>query len=243
MNMKKPLLLMLTAGILWPAQAQWFGPEAFTGAALGGVIGGVTGGHTYRHRGHYHRSFSGEGAAIGAGIGWLAGALMGEARRRDDYYAAGSVYVPAATANIGYGYTEGGHAGYVYYAPNAYCAPGWYYRPARPNYTLGGALLGAASGALIGAGTGDAGAGAAIGAGAGLVLGGVAEHAARRQEQRNATPVSSPPATQQPPAPPTAPPPVVQNPATSRPAPNSTYYWTPRPQIADAPAVPDAPTF
>ena len=118
--MKKPLLLMLTAGILWPAQAQWFGPEAFTGAALGGVIGGVTGGHTYRHRGHYHRSFSGEGAAIGAGIGWLAGALMGEARRRDDYYAAGSVYVPAATANIGYCYTEVGHAGYVYYAPNAY---------------------------------------------------------------------------------------------------------------------------
>lgn len=243
MNMKKLLTTLLAAGALLPAKAQLFSPEAFTGAALGAVIGGVAGGDTHRHRGHYHRTFSGEGAAIGAGVGLLAGALAGETRRRDYNASPGYAYAPVTTVNLGYGYAGCGSSAYVYYTPNAYCAPGWYYRPTRPNYTLGGTLLGAASGALIGAGTGDAGVGAAIGAGAGLVLGGVAETAARRQEQRFAASVQSSPALPQVQATIASASPVVQNQITSRPGPDSTYYWTSRPQIADAPFVPDAPTF
>lgn len=240
--MKKLMTTFLAAGALLPAQAQLFSPEAFTGAALGAVIGGVAGGDTYRYCGGSYRSFSGDGAAIGAGVGLLAGALVGEARRRDYYDSPGYGYAPEPAVSVGYGYTSYGQSAYAYYAPNAYLAPGYYYRPTRPNYAIGGTLLGAASGALIGAGTGDAGVGAAIGAGAGLVLGGAAESAARRQEQRVAGSYQQTPAPQ-PQAPQAAAPPLAQNQVTSRPGPDSTYYWTPRPQIADAPFVSDAPTF
>jgi hypothetical protein len=103
-------------------------------------------------------------------------------------------------------------------------------------------LLGAASGALIGAGTHDAGKGAAIGAAAGLVLGGVAEASAQRREQRASVAVQST-ESEQVPVQSQTPAVLPQNQITSRPAATSTYYWTTQPQIADAPRVPDAPTF
>lgn len=218
------------------ARAQWLTPEAVGGAFWGGLIGGLVGGDC-RH------GFSWNSAAVGAGIGLAAGGLFGEARRYEAPRTA--VYLPAPEPSVvvGYGYPVHGQAVYVYDAPNAYCAPSWYYRPARPNYTLGGTVLGAASGALIGAGTGDAGKGAAIGAAAGLLVGAITESAVRQQEQPRgvtAAPLPTPPSA---PATPSSSPAESRSHITSQPGPDSTYFWTPRPQIADAPPVPDAPRF
>lgn len=239
--MKTTITAILATGMLLSAQAQLFSPESLHGAAWGGLIGGIVGGDSHRHGRHYHHSFSGEGAAIGAGIGLLAGALAGEARRSAYCESLGHPCAPAPTVSLGYGYTSHGSSTYVYYAPNAYCAPGYYYRPTRPNYAIGGTLLGAASGALIGAGDHRAGEGAAIGAAAGLIVGGLAEASARQPEQRAAVVASATPANQTAAAPETQPAPPPQ--MTSQPCADSTYYWTPRPQIPDATRVPDAPTF
>lgn len=237
--MKKSALILLSAVALLPAQAQLLRPESVSGALWGGLIGGIVGGDGCH-------GFSGEGAAIGAGVGLIAGTLAGQARRDYYYDSPGYGYSVAPSVSFGYGYGSYGSSAYVYYAPNNYCAPGYYYRPTRPNYVVSGTVLGAASGALIGAGSDDAGSGALIGAGAGLVLGSVAELSAQRQEQRVVaaqTPaqayVPSGPAT---PAP-NAPAPDSRSQITSQPSATSTYYWTSRPQIADAPRVPDAPTF
>ena len=231
--MKKLVLTILILGALLPARAQLFSGDALGGAFLGGLIGGIASSDC-------HRGFSGNGAAIGAGVGLLAGALVGETRR--NYYDAYPAYsystTPTVTFGYGYGYHRSG--GYVYYSPNRYCAPNYYYRTARPNYAVGGTLLGAASGALIGAGSGDAGAGAAIGAAAGLVAGSVAEASARHHERRAAVAIQpTSVATESMPVATTTP--VAE--ITSRPVASSTYYWTTRPQIPDAPRVPDAPTF
>lgn len=233
-NMKKLLLTGLLLAALPPAHAQLFSPSSLGGALWGSLIGGIVGGDC-RH------GFSGEGAAIGAGVGLLAGAIAGEANRRYYQGSSGYVYSPAPTVSFGYGYGNCGSSGYVYYAPNNYCAPNYYYPSTRPNYAVGGTLLGAASGALIGAGSRDAGKGAAIGAAAGLVLGGVAEASAQRREQRAAVvSVSTQPAPAQPRVQSTAP---AKCQITSKSCATSTYHWTARPQIADAPRVPDAPTF
>jgi hypothetical protein len=135
----------------------------------------------------------------------------------------------------------------MYYSPNRYCAPGTYYRPTRPNYVVSGTVLGAASGALIGAGNHNAGEGALIGAGAGLLLGSAAEYSAHREARRvsaaqniSQSYIPSVPAT------PNNPPPQAaesRSKITSQPSARSTYYWTTRPQISDAPRVPNAPTF
>jgi len=152
---------------------------------------------------------------------------VGEARRQEDYagvpyYYAGPVSYPQP---------------YVYYSPNAYCAPGYYYQPARPNYAVGGTLLGAASGALIGEGSGhNAGQGAAIGAAAGLVLGGAAELAAQHHERSvvasQPVPVALP-----------APPQTARRPGEPAARAFQASYMPQRYQISDAPRVPDAPTF
>lgn len=237
--MKKLIITLLLGGSLLSGKAQLFSPDALHGAFLGSLIGGIAGGDC-------RNGFSGNGAAIGAGVGLLAGTIAGESRRNYYHDSPGYSYAPASSVSFGYGYGNRYNSSYVYYAPNSYCAPGYYYRPtSRPNYAVGGTLLGAASGALIGAGHRDAGKGAAIGAAAGLVLGGIAEHSARKQEQRVA--VDSGAVTQSQSAP------VVTIPddgrraqdssVTSEPGPTSTYHWTARPQIADAPRVPDAPTF
>ena len=239
--MKKMFLSCLTGAVLLPAQAQLFSPEAFGGAALGAMIGGIAGGNSYSHGCHSYNSFSGEGAAIGAGVGLLVGALADEANRRQAYPAETVSYAPASAVSFGYGYTPGGSAGYVQVAPN-YAPPAYAYPVARPNYAVNGTLLGAASGALIGSASHDAGKGAAIGAASGLVLGGLAEHATRKQEQRyaNAQPVART-HVQQPASP--APPPDANTGITSQPCPTSTYNWSTPPQIAESPRVPDAPRF
>lgn len=227
--MKKLMLTFLAAAAVFSARAQWPTPEAFGGALWGTLLGGIIGADC-------HHGFSGEGAAIGAGIGLLAGSIVGEARRQEyraDYYYAGGA--PACPP----------YSPYAYYAPNAYCAPGYYYQPARPNYAIGGTLLGAASGALIGAGNHQAGPGAAIGAAAGLVVGSVAEATTRHREQQYAM------------APPPPPPPAPAAPPVPRPLPPHRSHAAPppappapvvaassfAPRIPDAPRVPDAPTF
>jgi outer membrane lipoprotein SlyB len=234
--MKKLLLTCLLSASLLPARSQLFSPEAFSGAAMGALIGGAVGGSSYSRGCGSYNSFSGQGAAIGAGIGLLAGALVGEANQRAAY--AEQPVAPMAVSGYGYG------SAYTYYAPNAYTAPGYYYRPNRPNYAVGGTLLGAASGALIGAGNNQAGKGAAIGAAAGLVLGSVAQLAAKNQEQKlvaaQTTPQPVSVAAMQDSRPQTQ---DSSAQITSQPVATSTYQWAPRPQIPDAARVPDAPTF
>jgi uncharacterized protein YcfJ len=235
--MKKVVVILLSLAALVPARAQWLHPEAVEGALLGTFIGGIAGGNRCHE-------FSGEGAAIGAGIGLIAGSLIGESRRYDYYETSGYVYTTSPSVNVsfGYGYGSCGSSAYVYYAPNRYCAPGTYYRPTRPNYVVSGTVLGAASGALIGSANHNTGEGAAIGAATGLVLGGVAELGARKDkqtfvaqniiasEQTQSQVASAQPATPRPEV-------------TSTPCATSTFTWAARPQIANAPNVPDAPTF
>lgn len=257
-NMKKMLLTCLTAAALLPAQGQLFGPNTVAGGLWGALLGGLAGGDC-------RNGFSGNGAAIGAGVGLAVGALADYSQRRAYYdsgysYGPGYAYAPAPSVTFGYGYGNCGSAGYVYYAPNSYCAPGYYYPSTRPNYAVNGTLMGAASGALIGSGSHDAGKGAAIGAVTGLALGSVAEISARRREQPSTIIHSAPGATPQTYATPVAQA-SYQVPATrqatvrhsppqrgvaSRPVATSTYTWTARPaqsQITDAQRVPNAPTF
>ena len=115
--MKKIVLTLSAAALHFSAQAQLFSPESFSGALWGSLIGGVVGGDC-RH------GFSGEGAAIGAGAGLLAGAILGETRRQDYYYA--QPYVYATTPGVGYGYNSSPapacSSPCVYCAPNSYCA-------------------------------------------------------------------------------------------------------------------------
>lgn len=255
--MKTMLLSCVAGAAMLSAQAQLFSPDAITGAGLGAMIGGISGGDC--HNG----GFSGNDAAVGAGIGLLAGTLLGEARRQSEPDTVGYAYAPAPApaVSFGYGYGNCGSSAYVYYSPNYYTAPGYYYRPApqpvstvyqssRPNYAVGGTLLGAASGALIGVGSDQAGQGAAIGAGAGLVLGGIAEYASRKHEKKVAQAQIVAQYQPQPPSPVAAAPdtatpnPDTRNQITSTACPTSTYYWTtPLPQIPDASVVPDAPRF
>jgi Glycine-zipper domain len=231
--MKKLVLTSFVVTIAIAGQAQWLNPDAVNGALMGTFIGGAAGGNCS------NGGFSGNDAAIGAGIGLAVGAIAGEARRQNESSAQTVVYQPAPIATPGYGYAKP----YVYYAPNSYSAPGYYYKPQRPNYAVGGTLLGAASGALIGAGTGNAGKGAAIGAASGLVLGGVAEYATKKKAAKTQTTPAPQPAPQVQ-TQPVQPAQLAQSQVTSTPAPNSTYYWTAPPvQISDAPRVPDAPTF
>lgn len=240
--MKKLLVTVMAGATLVSAQAQLFSPEAFSGAAFGSWIGALAGSDC--------NGLSGEGAAIGAGVGLLVGALAGEARRNEYQAVEPVAYVPVTTANVGYGYSSGASAAYVYYSPNAYTAPGYYYRPTRPNYAVSGTLLGAASGALIGSGYDDAGKGAAIGAAAGLALGTVAELASKPTKpkvetvQTSTQPVQTVATVANTPSPGAElSTPEKRSEITSAPCATSTYTWTPRPQIADAPRVPDAPTF
>jgi YMGG-like Gly-zipper len=114
---------------------------------------------------------------------------------------------------------------YPYYSFPAYSYPAYSYSNpgydsgygyARPNYAVGGTLLGALAGGLIGSSVHNQGwEGAGIGAAAGLVLGSLAERNARAYEQRVYTA-----------------PPVSYNQAS---------YTQPN-AIADAPTVNNAPT-
>ena len=197
------------------ASAQLISPESVQYSLLGAFIGGVAGGNQ-NHCGNYQ--FSSDGAAIGAGIGLVTGTVIGEARRKQ----AESTPTTYSTAS-----------GYGYYAPAPAPTTGSASASARPNYALGGTLVGAASGALIGEGSsGQAAEGAAIGAAAGLLVGGIAEHKARKQESAAQAKNNSTPANAQ-----DKPPTIV---AQSAQAPKASG---PARQIPDAPRVPDARTF
>lgn len=188
---------------------------------------------------------------IAVGLSAQAGHFHGGGWHGGYCYRGGYGFYPGFSLSIGYP----AYSYYPYYSYYSYPYPypyygydGYYgyYGPGRPNYAVNGTLLGALTGGIIGNSIHHQGwEGAAIGAGAGLLLGGIAEDAARRQEYRTATRVAQPyPVTQlQPQSQPLAPSNLPQSPVTSRPSANSTYYWTPRPQIADAPRVPDAPTY
>ena len=236
-RMKKVITILIASATLASSQAQLFSPESVNGAVWGGLIGGVVGGGR-------HHGFSGNGAAIGAGVGLLAGSLAGSSRRYT-YYDEQTSYYSTPNVSLGYGYGNCGSSAYTYYTPNNYLAPGFYYRHTRPNYAVSGTILGATSGALIGAGRHDAGKGALIGAAAGLALGSIAERSVKLEEQRVivAQTTAQPTVVAAPATSVVAPQTSAPSQITSTPAANSTYYWTPRPQINDAPRVPDAPTY
>ena len=120
--------------------------QFFSPESLGGaVLGGVLGGVIGNNSGHH----GGTGAAIGAGAGFLLGAVIGEERRR--YESRDVVYPYPPPADIAF--------------------PGG---PGPVQSAVGGAALGAASGALIGSAYGHPGQGALIGAGTGLLVGSLA---------------------------------------------------------------------
>ena len=217
--MKRLILVIIASSGLAGAYAQSVIPDALGGAALGAVIGGVAGGNC-------HNSFSGNGAAIGAGIGLAAGAILGEVQRQSASTTQPAYYypVPATYAQPGYGYV---------YTPAYTYAPAYVAPPPRPNYAVGGTVVGAAAGGLIGAGYHNGWQGAAIGAASGLVVGSIAEVAAQNHEQKLAKAQTAPPPEQ--PIMVTAP----SVPVVYRPAPEMARMH----QIADAPRVPDAPTF
>jgi hypothetical protein len=204
--MKNILVLLLGLCASLSARAQLFSPESLTGALVGGVAGGIIGNNS----GHQTAA----GAAIGAGGGLLLGSLFHNARQ-DDYYSPYYSSAPAA-----------------YYPGPVY--PAYYYYD-RPNYAWSGAALGGIAGGIIGNNSGHHTLeGLAIGAGAGLVLGSVAEQAARRREFARAAaaqPYYVPPgysanvapAVTQTPAPPATNPTRLAAPASSMSSANSLF--------------------
>jgi len=215
---------MLMAGALTSAQAQLVSPEALGGAFWGTLIGGLAGANC-------HESFSGNGAALGAGIGLAAGAILGEINRQSAYYPP-KTYVAYGPAPVIPGYPPPVYVqpGYGYVYPPAYVyAPA----PERPNYAVGGTLVGALAGGLIGASQNSGWEGAGIGAASGLVLGSVAEALARNHERKLSNPTSAVARAYSPPVV------LVQVPAGQRPPASPLTVH----QVPDAPRVPDAPTF
>ncbi|HOX56535.1 MAG TPA: hypothetical protein P5205_06380 [Candidatus Paceibacterota bacterium] len=229
--MRKLLLIILASSGMTGVHAQLFSSEAVGGALMGTFIGGIVGGDC-------HHGFSGNGAAIGAGIGLASGAILGEVQRQS-YYNSQPYYSYPAASCVQPGY------GYAYVPADAYAPVYYTSAPQRPNYVIGGTLVGALAGGLIGVGYDKGWEGAGIGAASGLVLGGLAEYAAQKHEQKLASyPPPQPTVlgnTSAPSGYQLAPqsPPFDQAPIQVAPQ----TYEPPRYQIADAPRVPDAPTF
>ena len=176
--------------------------------------------------------------AAGLALSANAGHFRGGGWYSGSCYRGGFGFYPGFSVSIGY-------PGYSYYPYADYGYSG-YYDAGRPNYAVGGTLLGALTGGIIGNSIHHQGwEGAAIGAGAGLLLGGIAENTARRQERQAAAAIyqAAPAPQPQPQIQPETQTSLPQSQITSKPCATSTYYWTPRPQIADAHRVPDAPTF
>jgi hypothetical protein len=121
--MKRLICSLVVVGSILAARAQGLPPESFGGALWGAMIGGILGSDC-------HHGCSGTGAAIGAGVGFLAGTIAGEARR-----TSGEPYPAYTAVSVSAGYPACGSP-YVYYAPNAYCSPGYYYRPAQPTVAV-----------------------------------------------------------------------------------------------------------
>jgi len=121
--MKRLLFSLVVVSSVLTARAQGLPPESFGGALWGAMLGGILGSDC-------HHGFSGTGAAIGAGVGFIAGTIAGEARRK-----SGEPHPAHAAVSVSAGYPASGSA-HVYYAPNAYCSPGYYYRPASPTVAV-----------------------------------------------------------------------------------------------------------
>jgi uncharacterized protein YcfJ len=194
--MKMPLFLALALLAAVPGRAQIFGPNATGGLLLGGLAGGIIG--------HNDHNQTGRGIAIGAASGLILGSIADQANY--DSYQRTEVSGPD-------------YYGYRYYpAPRYYADNDYDDGYTRPNYAVSGALLGGLAGGIIGYNNHyQTGRGILIGAASGLILGSIAEHAARERElaaERNAV-VYAPaepspaPAAQEPAAPAVAPAPTT----------------------------------
>ena len=98
--MKRLILIIMAAGALMSAQAQFFSPEAANGAVWGALAGGIFGGH-----------HPGRAIAIGAASGLFLGSVahaVNEERYGYGYYST-------------YPYYGGGY--YAYHQPTTYYAP------------------------------------------------------------------------------------------------------------------------
>lgn len=177
-SMKAVVILSLTALMIVPAQAQLFSREGVGGALLGGLAGGIIG--------HNSGGRTAEGVAIGAGSGLILGGLLHDARTQSGYY---NTQVPYPSAGYSYyGSPAYSYGSYPY--GSSYYSPSW----GRPNYAITGAALGGVAGGIIGHNSrGRTAEGVGIGAGAGLLLGGLAEYQARRNDTyRYASPMYTP---------------------------------------------------
>ena len=206
--MKRLICSLLVVGSVLSARAQGLPPESFGGALWGAMLGGIIGSDC-------HQGFSGTGAAIGAGVGFVAGTIAGEARRN-----SGEFYPADTSVTISAGYSAYGSP-YLYYAPNAYCAPGYYFRPAGPAFAVSKTVVT----------TGKSGGAAATGKPAAAAPSSEAGKASQGSDEQATAESGAEP-----------------QPAQSQPTARSstsvfqTIAVTPR-QIPDAPRVPDAPTF
>jgi hypothetical protein len=120
-----------------------------------------------------------------AGLNVQAGGFHGYHHYRSWYHPSISFYYGASPYySLGYSYPSSyypGYASYAYY-PDYNYDNGY----ARPNYAVGGTLLGALTGGLIGNSIHHQGwEGAGIGAAAGLLLGSLAEQGARTYERNS----------------------------------------------------------
>ena len=211
--MKMPLCLALALLAMAPARAQIFGSNAGGGALLGGLAGGIIG-----YNNHHQ---TGRGIAIGAASGLILGSLADQAQ----YNASQRTQVPVPTSYYVYRQAPA----YYYQAPAYYSSDyGDTYGYAQPNYTASGALLGGLAGGIIGYNNHhQTGRGILIGTASGLILGSIADQAAREREAAVAPIVvtAAPVAQPAPPAPeaPVAPAATSSPPASSMSSANSLF--------------------
>ena len=154
------MLLCLAVALfaMVPARAQIFGSNAAGGAVLGGIAGGIIG--------YNNHNQTGRGIAIGAASGLLLGSIADQAQ----YNSYQATQVPAPNY-------------YVYRQPAYYSSYSSGYAYAQPDYAASGALLGGLAGGIIGYNDHhQTGRGILIGAASGLILGSIAEQAARERE-------------------------------------------------------------
>jgi hypothetical protein len=190
--MKMPICLALALLAVVPGRAQVFGPNATSGALLGGLAGGIIG--------HNDHNQTGRGIAIGAASGLILGSIADQANY-DSYQRT------EAPAPNYYVYRQAPSYYYSDYADTDYD-----YGYAGPNYAASGALLGGLAGGIIGYNNhNQTGRGILIGAVSGLILGSIADQAAREREMTAARPVYISAPAEQAPAP--VPPPTQVAPA------------------------------
>jgi len=199
--MKMPICLALALLAAAPGHAQVLGPNATGGVLLGGLAGGIIG--------HNDHNQTGRGIAIGAASGLILGSIADQANY--DSYQRTQMRAPGY-----YVYRQTPSYYYSDYADTDYD-----YGYAQPNYAASGALLGGLAGGIIGYNNHyQTGRGILIGAASGLLLGSIADRAARDRETAARRPVYvSAPAVQAPV--PAAPAPQAQVAPAAAPAPAS----------------------